>query len=461
MKKILLWLLVLTMCISMVASFSLVGCKEEAASAEEEEVEEAAKEASEEEVAEEEVAEEEAVELSGDVVFWSMYNETEPNADVIKNAIANFEAANPEVNVTVQWNGREVRQILKAALDAGESIDIYENDPRWLATNIVTEDYALNLDDYYAKAYAATDGEVLKDIIIPALITQISSLSVDGGLYYVPNQAYVVSWYYSKSVFQNAGISEAPQTWAEFLDVCEKLKTAGVAPITVDDVYMDILMGGYLGLLKGEEWVSELMQDKTGEMWKDPAVTQFAEAFEELYTNDYFSANVAGNKYPAGQQELALEQAGMNLNGSWLPNELVGTTGPDFEWGQFTFPTIPNQEEDSTVIVFGSNGYAVNKNSENADAAFELITYIVSKEAQADFADRALAMPVTVDTTWPEAIADVKPIFEGATGSFQWGSGIWDGGDFSSIVLNEFVLLISGGVTAEEFVTNMEAAATK
>jgi len=459
MKKILLWLLVLTMCISMVASFSLVGCKKEAAPAEEVAVEEEV--AEEEEVAvEEEVAEEEAVELSGDVVYWSMYNETEPNAEVIKTAIENFKAANPEVNVTVQWNGREVRQILKAALDAGESIDIYENDPRWLATNIGT-DYALNLDDYYAKTYAATDGEVLKDIMIPALVTQISSLSEDQGLFYVPNQAYVVSWYYGKSVFQNAGISEVPQTWAEFLDVCEKIKIAGVAPITVDDVYMDILMGGYLGLLKGEEWVSQLMQDKTGAMWEDPAVTQFAEAFEELYNKGYFSANVAGNKYPAGQQELALEQAGMNLNGSWLPNELVGTTGPDYEWGEFTFPSIPNATEDNTVIVFGSNGYAINKNSENADAAFELITYIVNKETQGDFADIALCMPVTIDTTWPEAIADVKPIFEGATGCFSWGSGIWDGGDFASIVLNEFVKLISGGVTADEFVTNMEAAATQ
>ncbi len=51
MKKILLWLLVLTMCISVVASFSLVGCKTEAA-----------EEVVEEEVAEEEVAEEEVVE---------------------------------------------------------------------------------------------------------------------------------------------------------------------------------------------------------------------------------------------------------------------------------------------------------------------------------------------------------------------------------------------------------------
>jgi len=457
MKKLFIWLLIVVFTVSIV--FMGIGCKkaEEAAPVEEEVAEEVTP-AEEEAPAEE--ATEEAVELSGDIVYWSMWNETEPQAEVIKAAINDFEAANPEVNVTVQWCGREIRQILKAALDAGESIDIYENDPEWLAANIGT-DYALKLDDYFAKTYAATDGEVFEDILIPALVTWVSSLSEGQGLFYVPNQAYVVSIFYGKGVFQNAGISEAPQTWVEFLDVCEKLKTAGVAPITVDDVYMDLLMGQYLGLLKGEEWVSQLMQDKTGDMWKDPAVTQFAEAYEDLYNKGYFSENVAGNKYPAGQQELALEQAGMYLNGSWLPNELAGTTGPDFEWGVFAFPNIPNAIEDNTVMMFGSQSYAINKNSENADAAFELITYIVNKETQGDFSDIALSMPVTIDSTWPEVLADVKPIFEGVTGHFSWGCGIWDGGDFSSIVLSEFVELISGKVTADEFVTNMEVAATK
>lgn len=430
MKKILEGLLVLTMCVSMVASFSLIGCKGEAA------------------------------ELSGDVVYWSMWNETEPQAEVIKAAINDFEAANPEANVVVQWSGRDIRQIIKAALDAGENIDIFENDPEWLASNLGI-DYSLKLDDYFAKTYATTGGEAFKDTLVPVLVTWISSLSEDQGLYYIPNQAYVVSIFYGKDVFQNAGIDEVPQTWSEFLDVCEKLKTAGVAPITVDDAYWDLLMGQYLGLLKGQEWVSQLMQDETGAMWKDPAVAQFAEAFEDLYNRGYISENAASNKYPAGQQQLALEKAGMYLNGSWLPNELSGTTGPDFNWGVFAFPNIPNAAEDNTVMMFGSQSYAISKNSENADAAFELITYIVNKETQSDFSDVALSVPVTLDTKWPEVLTDVKPIFEGATGRFSWACGLWDGGDLTTIALNEFAKLISGSVTAEKFVTNMEAVATK
>lgn len=60
MKKSLLWILVLMLSISIVATFSLAGCKEEAA---EEEAEEAAEEAAEEEAEEEEAAAEEEEEV--------------------------------------------------------------------------------------------------------------------------------------------------------------------------------------------------------------------------------------------------------------------------------------------------------------------------------------------------------------------------------------------------------------
>ena len=78
MKKISLWLLVLTICVSMVASFSFVGCKEEAAATGEEVEEE---EVEEEEVAEEEVAEEssifEEITILEQIEKWEEYTNVE------------------------------------------------------------------------------------------------------------------------------------------------------------------------------------------------------------------------------------------------------------------------------------------------------------------------------------------------------------------------------------------------
>lgn len=402
----------------------------------------------------------EASKLSGTVNMWSMWSETEAQAEVIKTAVEEFKTANPGVTVNLQWNGRDIRKTLKAALDSGQDIDIFENDPNWLANNLGV-DYSLKLDDYYGKTYAVTDGKTFKDTLVPALTNWISGFSEDKGLYYVPNQAYAVCMFYDKDVFQKAGIEKTPETWEELLTVCEKLKNAGVAPITVDDAYYELIMGQYLGNLKGDAWVSQLMQDKTGEMWKDPAVKQFAAAFEELYKKGYIAKTAASNKYPAGQQELGLGKAGMYLNGTWLPNELVSTTGPDFKWGEFPFPSIPNAVEKSTTQQFGSQAYTINKNTKNADAAFELITYIISKKTQEAFADKAGSMPVTLDTKWPAALSEVKPFFEAAEKNQAWACNLGDGGDFEPIALAEFAKLISGKSTADQFVTDMAKQAKR
>ena len=405
-------------------------------------------------------ASQEAPRLSGDISFWSMWSETEPQAEVVKTAVDEFKAANPDVKVSIQWNGRDIRKTLKAALDSGQSIDIFENDPDWLSKNIGL-DYLLKLDDYYGKTYATTEGKAFKDILVPALVTWITGLSSGQGVYFVPNQAFAVCMFYSKDVFRKAGIDKAPQTWDELLAACERLKASGVAPITVDDAYYEILMGQYLGSMKGDAWVAQLMQDKTGEMWKDPAVVQFAKAFEELSGKGYISKNAASNKYPAGQQELGLEKAGMYLNGTWLPNELSGTTGPDFKWGEFAFPTLPNAVDNNTAMEFGAQAYGINKNAKSADAAFELLTYIVNKKTQGAFSDKTGSMPVTVGTNWPPVLSDVKPIFEGATKCQAWASNLGADGDFEPIALEEFTKLISGKVTADQFVSDMAAKAKR
>ena len=64
-------------------------------------------------------------------------------------------------------------------------------------------DYFLKLDDYYAKTYATTDGKAFKDTLIPALVTVLSGYTDGQGLYYVPNQPWVVAIFYSKNLFRS------------------------------------------------------------------------------------------------------------------------------------------------------------------------------------------------------------------------------------------------------------------
>lgn len=57
--------------------------------------------------------------------FWSMWNEGEPQQQVLARAIKDFEAEYG-VKVDVRWAGREVLSTVRPRLLAGENIDLVD-----------------------------------------------------------------------------------------------------------------------------------------------------------------------------------------------------------------------------------------------------------------------------------------------------------------------------------------------
>ena len=52
-----------------------------------------------------------------------MWEEDEPQADVIREAAEAYEEATG-ISVEIQWKGRGIRSLIEPALDAGEQIDL-------------------------------------------------------------------------------------------------------------------------------------------------------------------------------------------------------------------------------------------------------------------------------------------------------------------------------------------------
>ncbi|MDQ9760149.1 extracellular solute-binding protein, partial [Acinetobacter baumannii] len=71
----------------------------------------------------------------------------------------------------------------------------------------------------------------------------------------------IFAFFYNKALFEQAGIEKEPTTWAEFLDVCQKLKDAGITPMTMDDAYATCVIGYHLARLVGEERVKEIVNN--------------------------------------------------------------------------------------------------------------------------------------------------------------------------------------------------------
>lgn len=383
------------------------------------------------------------------LVYWSMWEQsTEPQGQAIQEAVDAY-TAETGVKVDLQFKGRTGnREALQPALDGGTQIDIFDEDID--RVNSMYAKYLLDLEDLVKETG-------YEETAIPGLMAACRDAG-GGTLKTIPYQPNVFAFFYNKDLFEQAGVEKEPTTWAEFLDVCQKLKDAGITPMTMDDAYATSVIGYHLARLVGEEKVVEIV---TEGKWDDPAVLQMAQDIEELAKNGYYSEMVGSNVWPAGQNtELALGTAAMYLNGSWLPNEVKDMAGEDFKWGCFAYPELENGANGIETNNFGAQVFGINKDTKMPKEAFDLVKFITTGEYDAKLAEMSVGIPAdTTNTEWPAMVECAKPVIEQSTGRFTWAAGVETNVDMTPVIKENFIKLMAGSLTADEFVAAMQEAA--
>lgn len=387
---------------------------------------------------------------SGDgqtLVYWSMWESTEPQGQAIQEAVDAF-TAETGIKVDLQFKGRTgIREGLQPALDAGTNIDLFDEDID--RVNGVWGDYLMDLEELVK----ANDYEATANAGLMAACREVGG----GTLKSIPYQPNVFAFFYNQAIFDEAGITEVPTTWEELDAACQKIKDAGYTPITDDDAYITSLFGYHMSRLVGQARTEEIV--KNGE-WDDPAVLKTAEAFADFAAKGYFSETIASNVWPAGQnQELALGTAAMYLNGSWLPNEVKDMAGEDFKWGCFSYPAVEGGVDGPEAANYGAQVFAINKNSKNAEAAFQLIMKITKGEYDKKLAEMSSGIPAdSTNTEWPALVQCAKPVMDSLTTRYVWAAGAEANADMTPIIKENMLKLVGGTISAQEFVDALKAA---
>lgn len=432
---------------AMVASM-LAGCggaattETEAPATEAVETEAAAEETA---AAEEEAAEEAAyTKADGEIVYWSMWDAGSNQANAIDEIVAEYEAASGN-EVTVEYKGRDISTMIAASLDAGESIDLYEDDFQRLSQQF--GDYALDLTDMAAAADYASKSNA-------ALTSGVTGWA-DGKLACLPYQPYGSGIFYNKAIFEEVGVTE-PTTWAEFLDVCAKIKEAGYTPLTLDDAYINLNLGYHLARYVGQDGAKEIVDN--GDWAENEAVLKMAQDMQTLVDNGYMS-EYAPAAYPAGENEVGYEETAMVVNATWVPAEIMGNTACEFEWGMFSYPAVDGGVDGTEAMMVGAQGISVSKDSANAQAAFELAMCIVTGEGDAKLSAASDGIPADPNNAdWPELIQNCKQAFDAATKAYEWDCGIDNNVDMTAVIAEWGTKLFTGEVDAQGFVDGLEAA---
>jgi multiple sugar transport system substrate-binding protein len=196
--------------------------------------------------------------------------------------------------------------------------------------------------------------------------------SFQGKQYAAPTVYYSWGMFYRKDLFQKAGITAEPKTWAELQDACRKLKAAGITPFAVGGRDAWTLAGwfDYLDLrLNGNAFHQKLM---AGEVpYTDPRVKKVYTTWKQLIDDHDFIDNSLSYDLDGAQPFLFQGKAAMMLMGTFITSGFPANVKPNM--GYFQFPIIDANvptAEDGPVESLHIPARAKNKADAHAFLAF-------------------------------------------------------------------------------------------
>jgi len=218
------------------------------------------------------------------------------------------------------------------------------------------------------KLLAPLDNSFVRSTAKSSFTKATLDAGLSGGKYYaLPLSYYPWGFFYRKSVFQKLGLTP-PQTWQEFLKVCEVLKAAKIAPTAVGAQagwpaaawfdYLNLRLNGLVfhqKLLRGEVAFTDAKVSKVFEEWK------------ALLDKGYFLPGSTEMDWDGVLPYLYRKQVGMVLMGGFaaakFPSDIAGDKIAD-DIGFFPFPRHSNQVpvyEDSPLDVLVLPASGVNR----------------------------------------------------------------------------------------------------
>ncbi|MXU64107.1 ABC transporter substrate-binding protein [Oceanomicrobium pacificus] len=287
----------------------------------------------------------------------------------LADVVADFEAANPDVDVTVNTFDHEgyktsIRNFLSA--DAPDLA-------LWFAGNRM-------LPYVEAGLFEPVDDVWEENGLNDSLKSAASAMTIDGKKWGVPYTYYQWGVYYRKDLFEQAG-AEVPTTWDEFLAAGEALKAAGITPITIGTKYLWTAAGvfDYLNLrTNGYEFHMDLTAGKVE--WTDDRVRATMENFKQLVEAGFFLENHAAYSWQEALAPMVQGEAAMYVMGNFAVAPLKEAGLTDDNLGFFQFPAItegvPLAEDAPTDTIH------IAANAKNKDDAKAFLAFIASADQQ-------------------------------------------------------------------------------
>ncbi|MEU8756502.1 ABC transporter substrate-binding protein [Streptomyces chartreusis] len=260
------------------------------------------------------------------------------------------------------------RTQLPTYLTSANPPDVYTWYPGSVADAYAKKDLLLGLDDLWGSSELKGYSKALN-----SLCTSSSGKKV-----FVPATYYWWGMFYRKSNFAKWGVSE-PKSWDDFLDLCDKLKSKGVAPIGLgaggNTAWVASAWFDYLDIrINGAEYHRELLAGK--HRFDDPEVRKVFDRWQEVLP--YFDPNGTAGAFQDATTALLNGRSGMMLIGTFFADAAPKDALDDIDFFRFPIidPKVPLAEEAPT------DGYFASARTGRKDGVLDLLGYLATAEAQ-------------------------------------------------------------------------------
>jgi glucose/mannose transport system substrate-binding protein len=284
----------------------------------------------------------------------------------------------------------------------------------WAALGVVG-----NLDDL-----AAEEGW---DGVIPAALQNFSKY--DGHWIAAPVNVHSTNWMWaSKAAFDQAGISELPNSYDELIAALDKLKAAGITPIAHGgQAWQDAtVFEAVVVSTGGPEFYKQTLNDFDPEALGSDTMKTVFDRMTQL--RGYFDDNFSGRDWNLATAMVMNGEAGVQFMGDWAKGEFINAgkvPGQDFLCARF-----PGTQG---TVLFNSDQFVMFAVGDDArDAQLKLASAIEEPSFQIAFNKVKGSVPARTDIDDSEfddcakkGMADLAAASEGGTlfGSLAHGHG--------------------------------------
>ncbi|MEY9874593.1 ABC-type glycerol-3-phosphate transport system substrate-binding protein [Streptacidiphilus sp. MAP12-33] len=385
----------------------------------------------------------------GSFSYWSMWRADEPQAQVLKQAAADF-TAQTGIKVNIDFVGRDIAKKMGPAIAANKAPDLWDESNDNVYGITAAAGQALDLSPVLSMQVPGENVPVSQ--VIPSKYFDSLTRDPSGANHYtIPYEVATNAMFFNAAdPAVSAAMPSAPADWAGLLKVCATLKAKGKACIAsegedpwTNELYFDYLLSG-----AGVNF-AKLAQDRSGASWDDPAVLKAAQEVDQLVSDGYLIPGYDATKYPAQETNWASGKAAFYMDGNYVTSEVAKEIPATWKMSAMLPPTA--QTPDVTLF-----GFAIPKRAQNASAAEKFIAFFMQKKEMGGISTVAGNITPRADIAAPPQLADaqkllaaptVRPYFDGVAG------------DWSPKVLDQNYLdMWHGKLTPGQFVAKCKAA---